>query len=463
MMRALIVALLVITSAIAHASTRRVAVIVGNNAGNTDRAALHYAEMDAAKFAGVLGELGGVAPEDTFLLQGTSLAAVAEAFARAKERIAGFRKDPSNRVVLLFYFSGHSDGEALELGSDRLTFSELRRWLASAGADVRVALVDSCKSGALLSAKGGTPGQGFQIRLTDELASIGEALLTSSAADEVALESREIAGSFFTHHRMPIGKGTAQILLGADGIVWGFGGDGSEPATFRIVGSSGATDIPFADHGPASLIAQSYAHLLYYASAHDCAIEPLDLTTGQLDTRFRTSISCFMTIESVVQTESVALIRTSDDPGYSIRGYSKSLNTGLNLVDQADSDFVGPFPSTSEQSSGLPNVQHPAWSRTDSDGKSRIMTVPTNPWSLQPNPGTELRIIDDAVDAGAMVHGEFWGATRGNPTILFHVTEDDVRRHPVDYQPRAMFGLHNRLVVLTVDGTLLEQPIGADD
>src|ERR1044071_8492039 len=36
--------------------------------------------------------------------------------------------------------------------------------------------------------------------MTDELASTGEVLLTSSAADEVALESSEIAGSFFTHH-----------------------------------------------------------------------------------------------------------------------------------------------------------------------------------------------------------------------------------------------------------------------
>jgi Caspase domain len=217
MMRALIVALLVVTSAIAQASTKRVAVIVGNNAGNADRAALHYAETDAAKFAGVLGELGGVALEDAFLLRGKSLAAVAEAFELAKQRIAAFRKDPSNRIVLLFYFSGHSDGEALELGNDRLTFSELRRWLASAGADVRVALVDSCKSGALLSAKGGTPGPGFQIRLTDELASTGEVLLTSSAADEVALESREIAGSFFTHHFISGLRGAADTS--DDGIV----------------------------------------------------------------------------------------------------------------------------------------------------------------------------------------------------------------------------------------------------
>src|SRR4029079_8593151 len=50
--------------------------------------------------------------------------------------------------------------------------------------------------------------------------------------------------------RMPIGKGTAQILVNLNGISWGFGGDGSEPVTFRLVGTSGATDLPFVDHGP---------------------------------------------------------------------------------------------------------------------------------------------------------------------------------------------------------------------
>ncbi|HEX7699080.1 MAG TPA: caspase family protein, partial [Kofleriaceae bacterium] len=211
------IALIVCWATLADASTKRVAVIVGNNAGGADQTRLRYAETDAGKLARVLTELGGVAPDDLFLLQGKNLAALTEAFTLAKRRIAGFRADPTNRVIVLFYFSGHSDGEALELGHDRLTFSELRRWLAAAGADVRVALVDSCKSGALLTAKGGTPGPAFQIRLTDDLASTGEALLTSSAADEVALESREIGGSFFTHHFISGLRGAADAS--GDGLV----------------------------------------------------------------------------------------------------------------------------------------------------------------------------------------------------------------------------------------------------
>ncbi|HZJ62528.1 MAG TPA: caspase family protein [Kofleriaceae bacterium] len=217
-MRALVVALaLALAAATAHASTQRIAVVVGNNAGSEGKTPLHFAEIDAAKLARVLSELGGVEPAHLFVLQGKPLTALGETLALVKRQIDEFRTDPANRVIVLFYFSGHSDGEALELGRDRLTFSELRRRLAALGADVRVVVVDSCKSGALLAAKGGKPGPGFQIRLTDELASTGEALLTSSAADEVALESREIAGSFFTHHFISGLRGAADAS--GDGLV----------------------------------------------------------------------------------------------------------------------------------------------------------------------------------------------------------------------------------------------------
>ena len=102
--------------------------------------------------------------------------------------------------MLLFYFSGHSDGEGLELGGDRWPFANVRASLKDLAPDIRIAIVDSCQSGALLAAKGGTPGPTFDIRFTDDLATAGEAILTSSAAHERALESREIRASFFSHH-----------------------------------------------------------------------------------------------------------------------------------------------------------------------------------------------------------------------------------------------------------------------
>lgn len=198
---------LVLLCAIAHAGTKRVAVVVGNNAGNDSEQALGYAEIDAAKVSRVLVELGGVSQSDLFLLQGKDVATLESTLARAKAKVAEYQR--TDRVVLIFYYSGHSDGLALELGRDRFSFAALRKWLKDTGAHVRVGFIDSCKSGALIATKGGTPGPSFQIRLTDDLASTGEALLTSSAADENALESKEIGGSFFTHHLVSGLRGAA--------------------------------------------------------------------------------------------------------------------------------------------------------------------------------------------------------------------------------------------------------------
>jgi hypothetical protein len=195
---AVLVALLL--SGVASAETRRIAVVVGNNAGSGAQPPLRYAEDDAGKLARTLVEVGNVAPADLELLQGQSLAAVRGALDRARDKIAASHAQADTRVLLVFYFSGHSDGEALEVGPERLTFPDLRAVLSATGAEVRLAIVDACRAGGLLALKGGTRGNGFQIRMTDELATAGQVLLTSSAADEVALESRELRGSYFTQN-----------------------------------------------------------------------------------------------------------------------------------------------------------------------------------------------------------------------------------------------------------------------
>ncbi|AGC43973.1 ICE-like protease [Myxococcus stipitatus DSM 14675] len=201
----------------AQAGTRRIAVLVGHNVGSGTRPPLRYAEADAAKLAGVLSELGDVAASDLIVLQGKDLATVRRALETAAKKVDSLRGAPDTRVVLLFYFSGHSDGVALELGTERLPYKDLRNWLEATRADVRLAIVDSCRSGALLQFKGGRPGPSFELRLTDEVHSTGHALLTSSAEDELALESREVGGSLFTHHLVSGLRGAADAS--GDGLV----------------------------------------------------------------------------------------------------------------------------------------------------------------------------------------------------------------------------------------------------
>jgi len=203
-----VVLVLVLGPASVQAATVRLAVVVGNNTGGGSRAPLHFAETDAGKLGRVLVEIGGHRPENVLLLQGRSLAEIERALAEAAKRVRSLQQS-GDRVVLLFYFSGHSDGTALELGRDRLDYARLNDWLDKTRAEIRLAIVDSCMSGALIEPKGARPGAGFELTLSDELTSSGRAVLTSSAANELALESREIGGSFFTHHLVSGLRGAA--------------------------------------------------------------------------------------------------------------------------------------------------------------------------------------------------------------------------------------------------------------
>src|SRR5579875_2862701 len=127
-MRALAAAAILSWSLGAAAATRRVAVVVGDDAGAAEKP-LRYAESDAGKVARVLAELGQVGEDDLFLLQGQPLASVEHALALARARVDHWHAQGADRVLLIFYFSGHSDGEALELRGDRLTFPRLRQLL----------------------------------------------------------------------------------------------------------------------------------------------------------------------------------------------------------------------------------------------------------------------------------------------------------------------------------------------
>jgi len=205
------------TASLARAETRRLAIVVGSNQGDASHAALRFAEQDAQKLSAVLGELGGLDASDLVLLRAPRLGEVRAALDAAAGHIASWHAGHHGQVILLFYYSGHSDGQVLELGREAMPFAELRRRLAASGADVRLVIVDSCRSGALLALKGGTLGQPFDIRLADDLGSTGEAFIASSAADEAALESAEIGASFFSHHFVSGLRGAAD--LSGDGLV----------------------------------------------------------------------------------------------------------------------------------------------------------------------------------------------------------------------------------------------------
>jgi hypothetical protein len=170
---------------------------------------LRYAESDAGKMARMLVDIGDVSADDVLLLQGRPMVELERALSDAKERVQHYGRSPDVRTIMVFYFSGHSDGEGLEMGQDKLAFNRLKAMLAGIGADVRVAIVDACRSGNGLKEKGAKPAESFTIKLADTLQTTGEVFITSSAADEAALESSEVAGSYFTHNLISGLRGAA--------------------------------------------------------------------------------------------------------------------------------------------------------------------------------------------------------------------------------------------------------------
>ncbi len=193
----------------AGGETTRFALVVGNNAGRGELPPLRFAESDAGKMARVLVELGDVTPENLMLLQGRSAPELEQAIVAMRAKVAPAKESPDSRTVLVFYFSGHSDGDGIELGNAVLSYSRLKALLAGIGTDVRVLIVDACRSGAGFRQKGGKPTEGFAIKLTDQLSTTGEAFITSSTEDEPAVETGEVSGSVFTHNLVSGLRGAA--------------------------------------------------------------------------------------------------------------------------------------------------------------------------------------------------------------------------------------------------------------
>ncbi|WP_224247671.1 caspase family protein [Hyalangium gracile] len=190
-------------------TVRRLALLVGVNDGGPGRERLRYAVTDAQAFGKVLSELGGVAPADRVMLLDTGRSGLLDGFARVKTLVESARASGMKRVEVLLYYSGHSDDEGLLLQGERMDYGELRRNLMGLPADVRIAVLDSCASGAFARRKGGASRPAFLVDTGSQVK--GQAILTSSSEDESSQESDRLGGSFFTHHLVSGLRGAADV------------------------------------------------------------------------------------------------------------------------------------------------------------------------------------------------------------------------------------------------------------
>jgi hypothetical protein len=181
----------------ANLPVKRFALFVGANQGGAAQQPLLYAQKDALKMQQVMQEVGGVTAADRILLLDPTPDDVAAALAALASRVAASTGPDSRRTEFLFYYSGHSDEEGLLLGDRSLSYRALRDGLQTVGADVRIAILDSCSSGAFARLKGGVQRAPFLGQDGSQMK--GHAFLTSSSENEASQESDTLQGSFFTH------------------------------------------------------------------------------------------------------------------------------------------------------------------------------------------------------------------------------------------------------------------------
>ena len=181
------------TSAAAADTHSRIAVVVGANAAAPGRKTLRFAHNDATNIAQVL-RLAGFERDDIRVLHDPDPAALLEDLDKA---LAGLSERSS---MLVFYYSGHADAQALYPNGKRLALSDLRKRLDSARATVRVGIIDACRGGGWTGTKGLSETEVFEVNLPLSLSNEGSVLISSSSGLEDAHESELIQGSFFTHH-----------------------------------------------------------------------------------------------------------------------------------------------------------------------------------------------------------------------------------------------------------------------
>ncbi len=190
---------LLLTTTVRADSLRRFALVVGNDEGGADTRPLRFARDDARKMHALLLRLGGVDPGDARLLLDDDADDFLQALSELEtsSRAAQARGE---RTALLIYYSGHAKDGSLRLGKSQLEFEDLKRRLSAAPVDIRIAILDSCRSGALTREKGARRAPAFAIDADASRDARGLVILTSSSANEDSQESDLLGGSFFSHH-----------------------------------------------------------------------------------------------------------------------------------------------------------------------------------------------------------------------------------------------------------------------
>jgi hypothetical protein len=166
------------------------ALVLGQDEGLPAEPPLQFAQTDAALLARALVDVQVAPRERVRLLAGAAQPEMAAALG-ALAAAAG----PADTVLV--FFSGHGGPEGVHVAGRVWPWEEIRAALQASPARLVVAFFDSCRSGALLSAKGQLL-RGPPLQLAAEpLAPAGRFFISSSGASELSYESTRLRASPF--------------------------------------------------------------------------------------------------------------------------------------------------------------------------------------------------------------------------------------------------------------------------
>jgi hypothetical protein len=187
---------------------KRFAIVMGANNGGPDRIMLRYAVSDAVSLSKVLEDMGGVSASDSILLKDPDRDTFFSQMKKLNQKIYKARSE-YRRVEVIFYYSGHSDEKHILIGKEKISYKEFRDAINRIEADIRIAILDSCASGAFTRLKGGKKRSPFLFDTAYNMK--GFAFMTSSSSDEASQESDRLKGSFFTHYLISGMRGAADM------------------------------------------------------------------------------------------------------------------------------------------------------------------------------------------------------------------------------------------------------------
>ena len=149
------------------AAVLRHAIIIGANDGGGSLEPLHYAEMDAQRVSEVLTDLGGFEVPYITVLYAPSPEELRSAV-RTHAEIASTSDDD----MFVFYYSGHADARGLRLEDQIYTFELLKADIRAMPSEVKLGILDACRSGTITRLKGAQVTAPFLVE--DQLATEGD-------------------------------------------------------------------------------------------------------------------------------------------------------------------------------------------------------------------------------------------------------------------------------------------------